>query len=695
MKINTNIILKIRRKKKKLARLCALSMLACLLAASITGCGSGDRVAGVSESLAEEMNGFAAGGTGADGSMLGGETDYTVAGELITASEMFTERDLSGEYDTSEAEKIVLSDGDVTITKEGVYLLSGVLTDGMIIVDVDKKAKVQLVFDGVEIENEGNAAVYVKQADKVFITLAEGSENSLTSRGYTSVDGNNIDSVIYAKSDLTINGTGSLTVNAVEGHGIVSKDDLKVTGGGITVTAQKQGLSGKDSVRIGGGAVQITSGKDGIHAENDEDTEKGYVYISDGTIQITADGDGISAGSVLQADGGTVSITAGGGSDNRTVAVDDNGDAVSAKGIKAAAELVINQMTLSIDSQDDAIHSNQNVVINSGELSLATGNDGIHADETVAITGGSIHISDSYEGIEGNNVEISGGTVSLYATDDGMNAAGGNDQSGFGGMFGGGERFGNRGNRDPMNGNAGRGNADNGNAGNGNAGTPHIQISGGVIRVHADGDGLDSNGDLLISGGEVYVSGPENGANGALDYDRTGQITGGILVAVGNSAMAMNFGDTSTQGAVLLTTANCQAGTVISLKDSGEKELVTCTSESAFNSVVVSCPELVLGGTYTVTAGQESTEVTLSDSLIYGSGFGMGGFGNGGRMPGREGFQMPGGEMPEMPNGEGFQMPGGEMPEMPNGEGFQAPDGRMPEMPGGERPQVPDKGFGL
>ncbi|MCM1542189.1 MAG: carbohydrate-binding domain-containing protein [Blautia sp.] len=808
--------------KRRTARFCSVVMAGCLAAVSLAGCGD-DGMEGVSESLAGvDGSGLTAGSSASGQSGAGdGQAAYTSAGGIIVASEMFTDRDLSGAYDAAEAKEVVLSGEDVTITKEGVYLLSGTMADGTVIVDADKNDKVQLVLDGVDIDNDAGAAIYVKEADKVFVTLAEGSENILTSRGYASLDGNNIDGVIYAKSDLVINGTGSLTVNAEQGHGIVSKDDLKITGGVVTVTAEKQGLSGKDSVRIGGGTIQITSGKDGVHAENDEDAEKGYVYISDGTIQVASGGDGISAGSVIQMDGGTVDVTAGGGSANRTVVVDESGDAVSAKGIKAAAELAVNQVVLSIDSQDDAIHSDLNVIINGGELSLATGDDGIHANETATVTGGTIYISESYEGIEGNNVEISGGTIRLYARDDGLNAAGGNDQSGFGGMFGGGERFGNmesggwepgnRGNggwgfgndgsggwnpgsaggenlrpddigtggnfgngeNDGWNpgdaegenqgsddggnggwnpGNAGNenwrpgdignggnfGNGENGgwnpgeaggenqrpddignggNLGNGENGgwnpgdaagenrrpdgignggenfgnggnggwnpadvgsggwnpgiaggddqrpdgignmepgngggntgntangndsvdldsdISHIWISGGVIYVRADGDGVDSNGNLLVSGGEVYISGPENGANGAIDYERNGQITGGIVVAAGNSGMAMNFGNASTQGSIMVTIANHASGTAVTLRDSEGKELISYTPECAYNSLVVSSPEMVLGGTYIIAAGEESTEVTLSDSLIYGFGFGMGGFGNG-RMPG-------------------------------------------------------------
>lgn len=637
-------------------------MTACLLAVSMTGCGNSN------DSMISETLAASGAGGKSEGETVGsgaGESQAVYAGasaeDVITVSEMFSDRDLSGEYDVSEAEKITLSDSGVTIAEEGVYLVNGSLKDGMIIIDADDSAKVQLVFDGVNITNSTNAAIYVKQADKVFITLAEGSQNNLTSDGYTALDDNNIDGVIFAKSDLTINGTGSLTINALEGHGIVTKDDLKITGGAVTVTSKDHGLSGKDSVRVTNCTLQVTSGKDSIHSENNGNEEKGFVYIADGTVNIISGGDGISAGSVIQVDGGTINISAGGGSTIKSTVTDENGDVVSTKGIKASGELLINQGTINIDSQDDAVHSNSVVIINGGDLSLATGDDGIHGDEAAKIRGGNINISTSYEGIEGTQVEISGGNIRLYATDDGLNAGGGRDRSGFGGMFGGGERFG------------GRGEAMAGD-------DSYILISGGTINIRADGDGLDSNGTLTVTGGEVYVSGPQNGANGAIDYEFSGQITGGTVVAVGNSAMAMNFGDSSTQGSIMITTSNHTSGTMITLTDSAGKELVQYTSESSFNSVVVSCPELVLGGTYTVTVGEESTEVTLSDSLIYGSGngFGGGGFG-GGMMPG--GNRGNGGRMPE-----GMEIPeDGRMPEGMEilGDG-QMPDG--PGMPGGGMP---------
>ncbi len=652
-------------RKKKLS---PIILAACLASFSMTGCQSGENGGEISDTLA---------GSKEESSIVAeGQTDSGTAEDLVAVSDMFTDRDMEGSYD--QAEDIVLSEGDVTITQEGVYHISGVLKDGMIIVDAQDTAKVQLVFDGVQIDNDTNAAVYVKQADKVFLTLADNSENSLTSGGYTSLDDNNIDGVIFAKSDLTINGGGSLTINAKEGHGIVSKDDLKITGGVINVTAAGHGLSGKDSVRVGGGTLQITSEGDGIHAENNDDSEKGFVYLADGTINIISKGDGISAGSVFQIDGGVMDIAAGGGSANGTVSTDENGEEVSTKGLKSSGAMLICQAVVSIDSQDDAIHSDSDVVIAGGEFTLVTGDDGIHGDTLAKITGGSIEIPASYEGIEGGRVEISGGEISLYAADDGLNAGGGRDQSGFGGRFGGnfgGAEFGGRGAAFEDSGST----APAADAGQ-NSETA-ILISGGTILVRADGDGVDSNGTLTVTGGDLRVSGPEDGANGSLDFESAGQITGGTVVAAGNRSMAMNFGDTSTQGSVMITTFDHTEGTVVTLEDAEGTELLSYTPECAFNCVVISCPELKLGETYIVKAGGESTEVTLSDSLIYGNGtgFGGGGFGGGAMMPdgGMHGGRMQ--EGAQSPEDGGMRPEGMEPPE----DGGMMPEGAQPSEDGG------------
>lgn len=637
-----------------------LKLMAGIVAGSMMICGLG----GCAAKTDEIVIGETLASTAASGTEISADT-------IADASEMFTDRDLAGEYTENGSSVITLGEGDVIISEEGTYILRGSVENAVVIVDADENAKIQLVLDGVNISNEDGAAIYVRTADKVFITLADGTVNMLENSGsYTAIDDNNIDAVIFSKCDLTVNGSGSLSITATAGHGIVSKDDLRVTGGTVTVSAEKHGLSGKDSVRITDADLNITAGKDGIHSENTDKEDKGFVYIESGSLNIVADGDGISAGAYLQIDGGEFALTTGGGSSNKTTAKDEDGDIVSTKGIKAEGQLTVNGGTFLIDLQDDALHTNGSMTVNRGVFTIATGDDALHADETTTVKGGTINISTCYEGVEGNDVVISGGYLKLYATDDGINAAGGNDGSGFGGMFGG--SFG----------------------GSGSS----ILISGGEIYINADGDGIDSNGDLAVTGGTIYVSGPESDGDGALDYDGTGQITGGTLVAVGRSGMAMNFGDTSTQGSILISTANCAAGTEVVLKDADGNVMVSYTAESSFNSVVVSCPGLEQGGTYSVMAGDEAYEVTL-ESLIYGSGMGAGfGGGMGGGRPGngnggdrQQGSELPDGmsEPPEVPtDGERPEMPDGmsEPPEMPtDGERPEPPEGAG-NMPGGRFP---------
>ncbi len=524
--------------------------------------------------------------------------------EQETTSEWFSNRDMKGDYDEDSCVKVALegetakchgetvkiSGGTVSITREGSYLLTGVLEKGMLVIEADEEAKVQLILDGARISNDDGAAIYVKSADKVFLTLAAGSENVLSdSGGYSAHDDDKVDGAVFAGCDLTVNGTGSLEVMAAEGHGIVSKDDLRITGGSLTVTAAGHGLSGKDSVRLAEGRLAVVSGKDGIHAEH-EDEQKGYVYIANGSVAVVSQGDGISASGFLQIDNGSFAITAGGGSGQTA---DEGEETSSAKGIKAARTLVVNDGAFAIDARDDALHADGDLILRGGGFRLASKGKGIHGDRTVAIEGGTIEVSASHEGVEGYKVAVSGGCLRLCAEDDGINAAGGRDGSGS----------------DDFADEEGTGGEE-----------PSIQISGGEISIDAAGDGIDSNGSLIVSGGKVYVSGPVDDLNGALDYDGEARITGGTLVAAGSSGMAMNFGDASTQGTILIYIPPQNPGTEIVLKDSQGRELAAYTAPKAFSSVVVSCPELEQGGVYTMLAGDSETEVVLEE-LRYGKSY--------------------------------------------------------------------------
>ena len=241
----------------------------------------------------------------------------------ITTTDMFTSRDTDASFEESSAVKIQLkdkasttdskavtiTDNVITIKDEGVYILSGTLTDGRIEVAAENTDKIQLVLDGVTINSKTSAPIYVSQADKVFITLKEGSGNTLSNGGsFTAIDDTNIDSVIFSKDDLTVNGTGSLTIKSPAGHGIVSKDDLVIGGGTYNIEAANHGITGKDSVRIADGNMTITAGKDGIHAENVDDAKLGFVYIADGTFNLTTTGDGISGAYYTLVENGTYTI---------------------------------------------------------------------------------------------------------------------------------------------------------------------------------------------------------------------------------------------------------------------------------------------------------------------------------------------------------------------------------------------------
>ncbi len=681
-------------KKRHFALLLTLTML-------LSGCGVETAVSQPTAEAAEEtLQDVTTPDSVSEETTLESTVDTTEA--ATEESGYFSNRDFRVEYDENDCTiielngdtvdcndgSIVLSDNTITITKKGTYVLRGELNNGTIIVDIDKQEKAQIVLDNASIHSETCAAIYVLQADKVFLTTAEGTENTLSSgESFVAIDENNIDATVYSKEDLTLNGAGSLTITAPAGHGVVSKDELTITSGTYAITSGAHGLNGKDNVCIAGGTLNITSGKDGIQADNADDTSLGFVYIENGDFNITAEGDGISASGELHILDGNYNIITGGGSVNGAQQTSngwggfmggffgdwsnsnttEEDESTSIKGIKSSGTMVLDGGTYTIDSADDTIHANAAVTINGGTYDLSSGDDGVHSDDALVITGGDLTVQKSYEGLEGLSIEITEGSFTIYATDDGLNAAGGSDQSGFGGMRGG-DMF-------------------------AVSEDSFINISGGTFYINASGDGIDSNGALDISGGDIIMSGPTQGDTAVLDYGSTGIISGGTFIGTGSAMMSVGFSADSTQGAIMVS-ASGQKGTELSLSDAEGNVLLSRTADQSFNIVILSCPEILQGETYTLTIDVESMEITM-DSLVYGSSA-MGGFGMFGGMGGGRGG-MPQGNAPDMNSipDMGAAPDMGTMPDMGVAPDMAtAPDmGTMPDM--GSAPEMgnmPDMG---
>ena len=532
-----------------------------------------------------------------------------------------------------------LSDSGVTISLEGTYIISGSASNARITVDADKTAKPHIVLGGMSLTSADGPALFIRSADKVFVTLADGTENYLSDgASYELYDEDTaLDASLFSREDITINGTGSLAVTGNYKHGIVSKDDLVITGGALTVTSQKVGLSGKDCVKIAEADIVIDAGSDGIRSDNAEDETRGYVYVESGNLQITAGNDGIQAETVLNITGGNFNITSGGGSTNASTQSGgyfnpmwgmwggsaSTANEESAKGLKASSDILISGGSFHIDSSDDSIHSNGTIHITDGQFQIQSGDDGIHADTDLGISGGIITITKSYEGIEASKIVISDGEIDLVASDDGLNAAGGNDGSAMGGRPG-----------------MGSFTRDSG----------EIVISGGTVIIDAAGDGVDSNGTLTVSGGATYVSGPTGSGNGALDYESTAAITGGIFIATGAQGMASGFSEAQNQGAILCSVGTQNGGKILMICDEDDRVLASFTPAKTYQSAVISAPGIKDGGTYKIVVGASLNQdgsysggTTVATVTMSGLVYGSGGMGPGGMGPGGMGHGGMGG----------------------------------------------------
>jgi len=496
-----------------------------------------------------------------------------------------TQIKFNGKSITVSGSGATASGSKLTVTSAGTYSISGSLTDGQIIVNTLDEEAVELILNGVSITNSSGSAINIISAKETVIVLADNTENYVTdgsSYVFEDTTSDEPNAAIFSKDDLTISGSGSLTVKGNYNDGIACKDGIIITGGNITVNAVDDGIRGKNYIIVKDGDIAVNAKGNGLKSDNEEDTTMGYISVDAGIINITSTGDAVTAQTDIKISGGAFTLTSGGGSSASF------NESISAKGIKAVAGVTVDGGTFSVSSADDALHSNGSIIINSGSFTLASGDDGIHADSSVEINGGEISITKSYEGIEGAVITINEGDIQIVSSDDGLNVAGGNDGSGINRPGGGGFNP---------------------------SGNYWLYINGGYIVINAVGDGIDINGSIEMTDGALIVNGPTSNANGALDYDASFKISGGFFAAAGSSGMAQAPGTTSSQNSIMLTFKSSQkAGSLVHIQTTGGEGILTFAPSKAYQSIVLSSPDLIKGSSYDVYLGGSSTG-TVTDGL--------------------------------------------------------------------------------
>ena len=544
-------------------------------------------------------------------------SDTSEADPVDAATIEFKAKDTYTDYTEDDYVEIALSDSGmtsgsgytvsgttVTITAEGTYVLSGTLSDGQIIVSATKDDDVRLVFSNVNITCSYSAPIYVTKADKVIISLPDGTESTVTD-GTSSVneDGDELTAAIYSKDTLTINGSGTLHVNANCNDGIATKNTLKITGGTINITAADDGIVAKDRILVRDGTVNIDCEGDGIKTTGDE-VGYGYFYMEGGTLTIRAQNDGIQAESSMLICGGTLDIKTGGGYSSsgsssgfnmmNPDATDSSSDSESLKGLKASGYIDITGGTITLNTYDDCIHSNDTIRISGGTIDAASGDDGIHADSCLEISDGTIGITKSYEGLEAQQITISGGDISIVASDDGLNAGGGSDSSSLGGR-------------------AGQNNFSSSTS-------CSITISGGTLEVDASGDGLDSNGTMTISGGTILVNGPSSSGDCSIDSESSYLINGGELIAIGSSGMLESPSSSSSQNCIVLTCSTYSEGSVVSVEDEDGNTIISITATKSFSSIIFSSAQVEIDSSYSFYVDDELVSTITASSTVTSSG---------------------------------------------------------------------------
>ncbi len=502
------------------------------------------------------------------------EETHEETGDYTYDESDITEITLSSTSIDIDGDGASLSDNIVTISSEGTYRISGTSSDAQVHVDTDDDGNVQIILNGADMTCSNSAPIFAENAEKVIIILADNTDNYITDASTYEYDSDEDEpnAAIHSKADLSITGTGSLTVTANYNDGITSKDGLIIKEGTFNITAADDGIRGKDYLVIDGGTFNIESEGDGFKSDNDEDSDKGYILINNGSFNIDAGDDGIQATTDLLIAGGTFDITTGGGSESSL------GSDNSAKGLKSDVNIITDGGTFDINSADDAVHTDGNLIINDGNFTCNTGDDGFHADYNLEINGGDINIEDSYEGIESLVITINDGNIIVNSSDDGLNAAGGDSSSSSPG-FGGG----------------------------GTTGNCYLYINGGYLALYVSGDGLDSNGDIQIEGGTILIHGPKSSSNSSIDFDDSCLVNGGTIIGAGSSGMLETISSSSDQYSVIIKFSSSQsAGTMVNVQTSSGTEIFTFTPEASFQAIQFSTPELTTDSYVIYTGGSHT-----------------------------------------------------------------------------------------
>lgn len=503
------------------------------------------------------------------------EEDQTIEISAMDETITFTQSSI-----TTTSDAISIDDTTVTIDTEGVYELTGQSTQATIYVDASSDDTITFVLNNVDLSSSTGPILYIENADKVIINVKADTSNTLTDLSDSEYDK---DSIIYSKDDLTINGTGTLTIDAGLQKGIKVNDDFIVYGTTLNITSQGHAIKVNNSITMSEVNLTINSQSDGIQSDNEDDASESLIYLMSGTYQITSYGDAISSTYDVTIYDGTYNLTSG--------YLNTNTDDTSAKSIKADHIIYLINGSFDITSSEDAIHSDDGLIIFNGTYSIDANDDAIHADQSLTISDGSFDITDAYEALEAKYITITGGTFNILADDDGINGSDPDISSTVADV-------------------------PNGATASSSTSTAVINISGGTFYITADDDAIDANGTITISGGTFYINGPTSGMQSLVDYDIDFFLEGSTFVGVAGYGNETKYpSDESTQVSITYNTGSTQqSGSTIELLDEDDNVVLSFTTSRTYQVIFLTSDDLKQNETYTLTInGVVEDTLTLED----------------------------------------------------------------------------------